>query len=54
MTMTRAEAIDHVWELTSQVAGEFCISAEESKRLDQETTDALVALGVTPAELDES
>lgn len=51
MSMTREDAISHVLYLSQAVAGEFCINAEESKRLDQETDDALFALGVTPAEL---
>lgn len=51
MSMTRADAISHMLYLSQTVAGEFCINAEEFKRSDQETDDALLALGVTPAEL---
>jgi len=53
MTMTRSEAIGHLVELSDQVAQEFCVGVDEARRLDQQTTDALVALGVSPAELEE-
>ena len=54
MNMTREDAISHVLYLSGTVAGEFCINAEERKRSEQETTDALLALGVTTAEMEDA
>jgi hypothetical protein len=42
--MTRDEAIDHIWGLSSQVAGEFCCSDKERDALEAETREALDAL----------
>jgi hypothetical protein len=44
--MTREEAIDHIWGLSDQVAGEFCVGQQEHDALKQETREALAALGV--------
>lgn len=49
--MTRAEAIDHIFGLSLQVDGEFCVGARESDQLHQETRDALRALGVDDEEM---
>ncbi|OBC11417.1 hypothetical protein A5784_35045 [Mycobacterium sp. 852013-50091_SCH5140682] len=49
--MTRDEAIDHVWGLSMQVAGEFCVGRTEEDALERETREALQALGVTDSEL---
>lgn len=46
--MTREEAISHIWGLTYQVASEFNCGREEDEELEQQTRDALAALGVTP------
>lgn len=44
--MTRDEAISHIWGLSWQVAGEFCVGRKEEEALEQETREALAALGV--------
>lgn len=44
--MTREEAIEHIWGLSYQVAGEFCVGQDEHDSLKQETREALAALGV--------
>ena len=51
--MNRREAIQHVTYLSDRVAGEFCVTTEEYVESDQETREALRALGVTDAEIDE-
>jgi len=48
--MTRDEAISHIWGLSMQVEGEFCVGLKESKALEAETRAALIALGCTPEE----
>ncbi len=47
MSMTREQAINHIWGLSSSVAGEFCCSNAECEELEQKTEEALAALGVT-------
>ncbi|QRY43160.1 hypothetical protein JVX93_21690 [Mycolicibacterium boenickei] len=42
--MTRDEAIEHIWGLSIQVAGEFCCSNEEREELERETQAAIAAL----------
>lgn len=49
--MNRAEAIEYVIGLSDQVAGEFCVERAEWDEMDRETREALLALGVTDAEL---
>lgn len=44
--MTRDEAVDHIWGLSMQVAGEFCVGQDECLALELETREALAALGV--------
>jgi hypothetical protein len=51
MSMTRLEAIDHLRGLSGRVASQFCVTPEDYEAMDQETDDALTALGATPAEL---
>lgn len=43
--MTKDEAVEHIWYLTQQVAGEFCVERDEVEALNQETRDAPAALG---------
>ncbi|AXH69107.1 hypothetical protein SEA_RYADEL_2 [Mycobacterium phage Ryadel] len=50
--MNRAEAIMHIWQLSGQVEQEFCCSVRERDELERETTEALRALGVTDAEME--
>lgn len=52
MDMDRAAAISHIWGLSLQVEGEFCVGKAEGDRLTEETRAALSALGVTDAEMD--
>lgn len=52
--MDRLEAILHVLGLSGQVAGEFCVGYREMEALEQETLDALRALGVSEAEIEEA
>ena len=52
--MTRAEAIDHIWQLSAQVEQEFCCSRKERDELENQTTEALRALGVTDTEMENS
>lgn len=47
--VTRDEAIAHIWGLSQSVAGEFCVGRDETDELEQETRDALSALGVNSA-----
>ncbi|RFZ11167.1 hypothetical protein DSM43518_02007 [Mycobacterium marinum] len=42
--MTRDEAIEHVWQLSRSVAGEFCCGNKEREELERETSEALAAL----------
>lgn len=51
--MTRNEAIEHIWGLSMQVAGEFCGGRSEHDALEQDTRNALIALGVTEQEADQ-
>ena len=44
--MTREEAIEHIWDLSISVAGEFCCGDNERAELERETREALAALGV--------
>ncbi|WP_063042248.1 hypothetical protein [Nocardia grenadensis] len=44
--MTREQAIAHIQQLSDQVAMEFCVGRRENDRLDEETRQALMALGV--------
>jgi len=44
--MTREEAINHIWGLSMSVAGEFCCGNDEREELEQQTREALAALGV--------
>lgn len=48
--MSRTAAIIHIWELSMSVDGEFCCGKEEHDALEKETTEALIALGVTEDE----
>lgn len=42
--MTRDEAIEHIWQLSTQVSGEFCCSTAEREDLERETSEAIAAL----------
>lgn len=50
--MNRKEAIQHIFGLEASVANEFYISAAEDEEGQERVTAALVALGVTQAEID--
>lgn len=52
MTMTRADAIDHIMGLEASVASQFYINVAEYEAGERETREALNALGVTDAEID--
>jgi hypothetical protein len=54
MEMTRIEAIQHVFELATSVASEFACSGADNQNIEDETTAALLALGVRPEEIDEA
>lgn len=51
MSMTRADAINEIQGAYLQLAGEFCCTASEEDAAKRECRDALIALGVTEAEL---
>lgn len=42
--MTRTEAIEHIWQLSMQVSGEFCCSNAEREDLERETSEAIAVL----------
>ena len=42
--MTRDEALEHIWGLSMQVAGEFCCGQDEREALEAETQAAIAAL----------
>lgn len=48
--MSREDAIAYIWGLHRGVAYEVCTSRKERKELEQETREALAALGVSKEE----
>ncbi len=52
--VNRDEAIVHLRCLSDQVAGKFCVGQAERDELDRETRDALRALGVTDADVEDA
>ena len=52
--MTRAEAIQHVWQLSYQVGQEFCCGEGEMNALEEDTYQALLALGCSEDEINEA
>jgi len=51
--MTRGDAIAHILGLSMAVVGELCCGGRsEEEALEQDTRDALEALGVTDSELE--
>lgn len=49
---SRDEAIRHLYGLSLQVDGEFCVGHDESRCLEAETRTAFHLLGVTDEEIE--